>query len=373
MFPHPHDALPLPQRPNIENFKKIAKGLVKSGKHPTLAKAQFALARTYGFESWPKFARHLEALARNSPVSRFEAAADAIANGDAPTLRDLLRADPELVHARSTRRHSATLLNYVAANGVEQYRQKTPPNIVEIAELLLSTGADVNAEANVYGGGCATLELAATSVHPQRAGIQLELLQTLLDHGASIEKPSLIAACLGNGRPHAAEFLAARGAPIDLPAAAGLGRIEDVRALFDSATAEQRRDALCWACEYGRNTTVEFLLEKGADLAAHHPDGQTALHWAVIGGHPATVNLLLRHNPPLEQENTHGGTPLGQALWSAAHGGDTEVYIQILEALVNAGAKLPARHAPVNPRVDAWLAAPPRFCAASAPSALSKS
>ena len=67
MFPYPHYALPLPQRPNLENYKKIAKGLVKSGKHPTLAKAQFALARTYGFESWPKFAGHLRELARNSP------------------------------------------------------------------------------------------------------------------------------------------------------------------------------------------------------------------------------------------------------------------------------------------------------------------
>ena len=374
MFPNPHDSLPLPQRPNLENYKKIAKSLVKSAKagdvdalsdfarrqladHPTLTKAQFVIARTYGFESWPKFARHLEALARNSAVSRFEAAADAIANGDTAALRELLRADPALVRVRSTRRHAATLLNYVAANGVEQYRQKTPQNIVEIAELLLNAGAGVNAEANLYGGGCATLELAATSVHPQGAGVQQELLQKLLDRGASLEKPSLLAACLGNGRAQAAEFLAARGAPIDLPAAAGLGHLDAVRTLFDCATAEHRRDALLWASEYGRNSTVEFLLDKGADLAAHRADGQTALHWAVIGGHPDTVKLLLRHNPPLEQENTYGGTPLGQALWSAAHGGDPDRYIEILDALVNAGAKLPESHPPVNPKIDIWLAA----------------
>src|SRR5579863_10306770 len=100
MFPHPHEALPLPERPNLENYRKIAKSLVKSAKsgdlaalsdfargqladHPTLTKAQFVIARSYGFQSWPKFARHLEALARNSPVSRFEAAVDSIVNGDA--------------------------------------------------------------------------------------------------------------------------------------------------------------------------------------------------------------------------------------------------------------------------------------------------
>jgi len=339
MFPPPHDALPLPERPNLENFKKIAKGLVKSGKHPTLTKAQFALARTYGFESWPKFAARLRELAPNSPISRFEAAVDAIVIGNASALADLLRSDGELMHARSTRRHAATLLNYTAANGVENYRQKTPGNIVEIAELLLNAGADVNAAANVYGGGCATLELAATSTHPRSAGVQLALLQTLLDRGASLEKPTLVTACLANGHPTAAAFLASRGARIDLPAAAGLGRLDDVRSLFDTASAEHRRDALFWACEYGQNHVVEFLLDHGAELTARRADGQTALHWAVIGGQLETVKLLLRHNPPLEQENSYGGTPLGQAHWSRAHAPDPEPYQRIIDALIAAGAK----------------------------------
>jgi len=346
MSPEPHDAQPLPERPNLENFKKIAKGMVKSGAHPTLAKAQFALARTYGFESWPKFSRHIQALARNSPVSRFEAAADAIVEGNIAALRNLLAADPQLVHARSTRRHACTLLNYTAANGVEQYRQKTPPNIVAIAALLLDAGADVNAAAGVYGGGCATLELAATSIHPARAGVQPQLMQQLIDRGASLEKPSLITACLANGRPQAAQFLADRGAHINLAAAAGIGRLEAVRQLFSLASAEERRDSLFWACEYGRNNVVEFLLENGGDLTAHRFDGQTALHWAIIGGQLSTVQLLLRHNPPLEQKNQYGGTPVGQALWSLDNGGDPDTYAKILDALRAARAKLPNREDP---------------------------
>src|SRR5436305_2001415 len=129
------DALPLPPRPNLEQYKKLAKdfqracrsgdsGAVRDwaarwaetiarlqgleltpdrrrqiefeaqrmerrwGKFKetnqragrcTLADAQFFVARGHGFASWPKFAKHLEALARaRSPISRFEAAVDAI-------------------------------------------------------------------------------------------------------------------------------------------------------------------------------------------------------------------------------------------------------------------------------------------------------
>src|SRR5579864_2517283 len=195
MFPNPQTALPLPPRPNLERYKRLAKELVRacrsdgyairewsekwisklaklagskmgpsigevedftrrklSGKTPAgrecaLADAQFVIARLHGFESWPKFARHLEALAhKSSPVSRFEAAADAIVSGDAAALRRLLRADPKLVSATSTREHGATLLHYVSANGVENYRQQTPKNIVEITEMLLNAGAEVRSE-----------------------------------------------------------------------------------------------------------------------------------------------------------------------------------------------------------------------------------
>src|SRR4051794_9826231 len=121
------DALPLPFRPNLEQYKKQAKGLLKAckSKDPaalhawvtqwleaqltidpalararraytpgeiaggirvgvermmkhlgvtdaasrgtcTLTRAQFALAREHGFASWPQFASHVEALARAS-------------------------------------------------------------------------------------------------------------------------------------------------------------------------------------------------------------------------------------------------------------------------------------------------------------------
>jgi ankyrin repeat protein len=426
MFPNPQAALP--PRPSLDRYKKLAKGLVKAcksgdekaigdwaeqwistlaklegwkstpqalariglstnefedfarrkllGSEPAdrkcaLADAQFVIARSHGFESWPKFAKHLEALARkSSSVSRFEVAADAIVSGDIATLKRLLREDPKLIRASSTREHGATLLHYVSANGVEGYRQKTPQNIVEITEMLLNAGAEIDATSNVYGGGCTTLGLAATSVHPERAGVQKALLQTLLDQGANLEQPSIVGnrqsiviGCLANGRPKAAEFLTSRGARLDLAGAAGLGQLDIVKSFFDedgrlkpNATKEQLSEGFVYACGYSHNSVVEFLLEKDVDLAAQSGGGQTGLHLAAISGHLDTVKLLLRHNPPLEVKNMYGGTVLGQTLWSAAHGGDPDVYIAILEALVAAGAKIPERHVPATRRVNAWLA-----------------
>ena len=426
MFPNPQDALPLPPRANLERYKKLAKELIKAcksgdenavgnwaeqwiqmlaklvggkstrqalgrigrwtddvekfasnkllvnepGRKCALADAQFVIARSHGFNSWPKFARHLEALARkSSSVSRFEAAADAIVSGDLAKLKRLLREEPNLIRESSTREHGATLLHYVSANGVEGYRQKTPTNIVEITEMLLNAGAEIDATANVYGGGCTTLGLAATSVHPERSGVQEELLQTLLDHGVKLEQPSiagnrqsLVIACLANGRPKAAEFLAKRGARLDLAGAAALGLLDVVKSFFDkdgrmkpNANKEQLNEGFVYACGYGHDNVVEFLLTKGVDLAAQ-AGGQTGLHWAVIGEHLDIVKLLLRHDAPLEVANMFGGTVLDQALWSAAHGGDPNVYISILEVLVTAGAKVPERHVPVNALVNAWLA-----------------
>jgi ankyrin repeat protein len=426
MFPNPQDALPLPPRPSLERYKKLAKELIKActsgdenaigdwagqwirtltklagwksthealprtgrwtdevedfarrkllgseagGRKCALADAQFVIARSHGFESWPKFAKHLEGLARaSSPLCRFEAAADAIVSGDAATLQRLLRGDPKLIRASSTREHGATLLHYVSANGVEGYRQKTPQNIVAITETLLNAGAEIDAMANVYGGGRTTLGLAATSVHPERAGVQEALLQTLLDHGANLEQPSIdgngksiVLACLANGRPKAASFLASRSARLDLAESAALGRLALVKSFFHddgsmqpSANQKQLNEGFIYACGYGHYSVVEFLLDKGVDLAVQ-AGGQTGLHRAVIGEHLDTVKLLLRHDAPLEVENIFGGTVLGQALWSAAHGGNPNVWIAILEELVAAGAKVPERHVPVNALVNAWL------------------
>jgi ankyrin repeat protein len=301
----------------------------------------------------------MEVTSGNSQEARFEAAADAIVSGDIQNLERLLRNDPQLIRARSQRAHNATLLHYVAANGVEAFRQKTPRNIVEVAKVLLEAGADVNAECNAYGGGCTALGLSATSGHPERAGVQENLLQILLDYGAAMEKPdddnrhSAVEACLWNGRGKAAQFLALRGARLNLETAAGVGNLDAVRDFFDesgalrsNATEEQLQRGFLWACEYGHNAVVEFLIAHGASLRDQAGTRETALQWAIVGGELSTIQILLERGAPLEELNAYGGTALGQAGWSFVNGNPEIDYVPIFEALLRAGAKIP----------DGWLA-----------------
>jgi len=410
------DALPLPPGPNLEQYKKLAKDFQAACKSSepgairdwfarwaetidrrqgleitserrrridfeaekiqhrwlkfkeaneraarcALADAQFFVARGHGFASWPKFAKHLEGLARdNSPVSKFETAVDAIVSGDLQGLQRLLRENPELAAARSTREHRSTLLHYVSANGVEDFRQKTPKNIIEITRLLLEAGADVNAESEAYGGRSTTLGLTATSLHPEHAGVQLRLMDLLIEHGAMIDGPdggSAVNGCLHNGRGEAAEFFASRGAQLDLEAAAGVGRLDIVKSFFNDdgglkppVTQDQVKAGFAWACEFGRASVVDFLLQEGleVDVKLQH-DGQTGLHWAAYSGHLDIAWLLLQRGAQVDaKDETYGGTPLGWALYqwgnSTEDAPNHQSYYEVVALLARAGAKLDAQ------------------------------
>jgi hypothetical protein len=290
----------------------------------SLAQAQYVIARAHGFASWPRLGHHLQALAARTPVSTFETAADAIIAGDRATLERLLREKPDLVRARSSREHRATLLHYVAANGVENYRQQTPQNIVEIARLLLDAGAEVNAEADVYGGGATTLGLVVTSAHPRAARVQLDLADLLIARGARVE-PGIVRSCLANGCPEAAAYLARRGVPLGLEEAAGIGDLDLVARLFDErrgladpAWRKEVGNALVMAVWYGHTDVVEFFLGRGFDPSwkvGDAEEGRTALHVAAYEGRAALVELLLRHAAPVNvTDDAYGTTPLVWAL-----------------------------------------------------------
>jgi ankyrin repeat protein len=413
------DAKALPARPSLAQYRKQAKDLLHAaragdpaaakrlsqcprvhdhagaGGHATyaLADAQFVIAREHAFDSWPVFASHVERLEHQDPsVAGFEAAADAVISGDESALSQLLRDDRGLIRARSTRAHHATLLHYVAANGVEDFRQRTPANAVAIARLLIEAHAEVDATADSYGGGpsMTTLNLLVSSVHPARAALQVPLAELLLDAGAAIEgvarDGSPLLTALAFRYPDAAEALARRGARvITLLAAAGLGR-EDLVRRFVMADGAPKPDvalasvpwgrlsrnpqahldrALIWAATLGRFGVTKFLSAQRVDLGAKDEQGFTALHWAAFQGHQDVVEVLLHRNAPLEATNNYGGTVLGSTIWASMHvegvfraGGFASVdYIPIIERLLAAGARVDAVGFPSgNPAIDGVLA-----------------
>jgi ankyrin repeat protein len=349
----------------------------------SLADAQYVIARRHQFESWPAFVIHSEALRQRwSPVAQFEAAVRAIVAGDLAALKKLVRANPELIRARSSRQHRANLLHYTGANAVEDYRQKTPKNAVQVAEILLKAGAEVDADLD-YGSmrrrypertGSTTLGLVATSCHPAIAGVQIPLLDLLLDHGASVDgipgRWNPLVAALHNGRGQAAAHLATRGARLDLEGAAGTGRLDVVENFFNgdgslrtNATKQQMESGFLWACEYGHPSVVAFLLEHGANVGVQ-PHGETGLHWAAYSGHAEIVKLLLKWNAPLEiKDQRFGGTPLGWAFYgwcNPAPESNRAGYYEAVARLVAAGAIIekewlgdPARESPIQQKAHA--------------------
>jgi hypothetical protein len=148
-------------------FSDEIPGLAKDAPLPfacDLAGAQLAIARWYCFQTWQNLLEW--AAAASDPTS--------------------------LVHGRSIRVephdppvHACTLLHYLGANGVEGYRQRTPQNAVGIMKMLLDAGAEPDALAYLYSGECTTLSMLISSAHPAEAGLQLPLVELLLDYGAS--------------------------------------------------------------------------------------------------------------------------------------------------------------------------------------------
>lgn len=297
----------------------------------------FAIAREYGFRSWPRLKAHVDgprAADGERPLHDriadpvFREAVALIDDGDVAGLASHLDAHPGLVH-----RHVAFeglnyfrrpgLLAFVAENPVRT--DSMPPNVVEIATLLLDRGAGDDARDSAE-----TLALVASGRVAREAGAQDALIQLLCARGADPDaalRPALV-----HGEDGAAAALIACGARIDLSAAAALGDLGAARRLIDAADAADRHHALAFAAQRGHVAILWMLLQAGADPNRYNPPDahshSTPLHQAAWGGHADAVRVLLDHGARTDLRDTlWEATPLE---W-ARHAGQAAVVAMLEE------------------------------------------
>ncbi|MDO8677874.1 MAG: ankyrin repeat domain-containing protein [Acidobacteriota bacterium] len=333
----------LPFDAPLSDYEQQADALLAGGKADGAVAidrddALLAIARWYEFADWRRLAEYVDAVRQPGPVARFERAVEAVIDGDVTTLSALLHEDPEIVRARSTRvnnfdppMHRATLLHYLAANGVEGYRQRSPKNAVEVARVLLDAGADPNALSWAYGGQCTTMALLVSSTPPAQAGVQVPLVETLVKGGASLEPAgegnwtSPLGTALVFGFQATADALVRLGAKVEnVAVAAGLGRMDDVTRLLPSASAEDRHRALALAAQLGHPAIVTLLIDEGEDPNRFNPPGSHAhtppIHQAIAADHLDVVTVLVDKGARLDIKDTiYQSSPLGWAEYLGKH------------------------------------------------------
>ena len=342
---------PMPPRPRLDRFKQEARRLMRDRAaadpqacqrlrefHPRLGEAAdaaiagadlgwsdalLAIAREYGFASWPRLKARIEGqpgrsegLPHHERIEDrdFRRAVDLIDDGEAAGLAAHLAAHSGL----ATRRvefeggnyfRNPGLLCFVAENPIR--RNRLPPNIVELARIVLDAGASRDREALDE-----TLMLVSSGQVAREAGSQIALIDLLCGYGADPE--AAMAAAAVHGEFEAVQALLRRGARLSLPVAAALGLDGDAHRLLGGASPAERHFALALAAQHGRAGIVRMLLDSGEDPSRYAPPGghshATPLHQAVWGGHEEVVRLLVERGARLDlRDAMHQATPLDWA------------------------------------------------------------
>lgn len=189
-----------------------------------------------------------------------------------------------------------------------------PPNIAAAAKLIIAA-VHRQAPGTQQEQVDHALRLVAWSPVAARCGVQLALLDVLVEAGASPDDRPEDA--LVNGNLPAAAHLIARGARPSLASALCLERWEDVERLAPEATPAQLQFAYILSALNGKAEAVRRALDLGADLGAPSPElysHATAVHHAVCSGSLETVRTLVEAGADLTRRDTAwGGTPLGWA------------------------------------------------------------
>ena len=255
----------------------------------------------------------------------FQEAVLAIDAGDEERLKQLLDNHPELATARldapgewltsaigdaiKTFFKDPYLLWFVSEDAVRN--GKLPKNIASIAAIIIQKAKSGNAS-NLQEQLDYALRLVAWSVVARKCGVQIGLLDVLIDAGARINGVS--ADSLVNGNFDAANHLIERGGKWTLPVALCLENWEEADQLAVNATADQKQFSFVLAALNGKAAAAERAIKYGADInkpSNHLYSHGTPLHHAVWSGSLATVKVLIDSGANVKARDTlWDGTPL---------------------------------------------------------------
>ena len=265
---------------------------------------------------------------KNSEITDplFREAVEAIDAGNLSVLQRLLESNPPLVRKRLDHPtegyfKNPYLLWFIADNPIRQ--EKLPANIDEITSLLIKF-VKQNARESFQEQIDYTFTLVETGRIPRDCGVQIDLIDLLIDNGAT---PGNAQSALTHGNIEAAKHIIGRSGQLTLTASICLDQMDDVKRLLPEAAIDDRQVALMAAAFYGKPEAIRLLIKSGVDVNAYIKNGfhthASPLHQAVSSGSLEAVKLLVEAGAdPDATDKIYNGTPLGWAMHMRAEGND---------------------------------------------------
>ena len=258
----------------------------------------------------------------------FHEAVTAIDAGDLTTLERLIAEHPILLSERlgapgswlrdkvgdALNRFFAKpyLLWFVAEDPVRN--GTLPKNIAQLTRAIIEAALRERVT-NLQEQLDYALQLVSWSWIARQCGVQIELIDALVDAGASPHGNPENA--LVNANFEAAEHLVRRGANLTLATALSLERWNDVARLAPTSKPKEKQFGFVLAALNGKPEALRRMLEFGVDVnkpSENLYSHGTPLHHAVCSGSREAVEVLVDAGANLNAVDTAwSGTPLGWA------------------------------------------------------------